>query len=75
MTVQSKPNPDAQLDNMHEILYLQLGNLPNFIGTHFWNAQNAYTEEEVDPSISWSIREVTSVGLLGDLVGAFLLDV
>jgi hypothetical protein len=43
---------------MHEILYLQLGNLPNFIGTHFWNAQNAYAEEEVDNSVSWSTKEV-----------------
>lgn len=52
---------------MHEVVYLQLGNLPNFIGTHFWNAQNAYTEEEVDHSISWSIREKTS-GIQGDPV-------
>ena len=43
---------------MHEIIYLQLGNLPNFIGTHFWNAQNAYAEEEVDNSVSWSTKEV-----------------
>lgn len=44
---------------MHEVLYLQLGNLPNFVGTHFWNAQNAYAEDEVDNSVSWSIKETT----------------
>ncbi|CCA66495.1 related to MtDNA inheritance protein Dml1-Laccaria bicolor [Serendipita indica DSM 11827] len=42
---------------MHEIVYLQLGNLPNYIGTHFWNAQDAYGEDEVNPEVSWSIRE------------------
>lgn len=50
---------------MHEILYLQLGNLPNFIGTHFWNAQNAYAEEEVDNSVSWSTKEVRSGSKVG----------
>jgi Misato Segment II tubulin-like domain len=42
---------------MHEVVYFQLGNLPNFIGSHFWNAQNAYAEEEVDNSVSWSTKE------------------
>ncbi|KAG5999014.1 hypothetical protein E4U52_000008 [Claviceps spartinae] len=27
---------------MHEILTLQLGNLSNYIATHFWNAQESY---------------------------------
>jgi Misato Segment II tubulin-like domain len=50
---------------MHEIIYLQLGNLPNFIGTHFWNAQNAYAEEEVDNSVSWSTKEVRTGSKVG----------
>ena len=43
---------------MHEVIYLQLGNLPNFVGTHFWNAQNAYAEEEVDTAVSWSEKGI-----------------
>lgn len=45
--------------SMHEIVYLQVGNLPNFIGTHFWNAQDAYSEEEIAQEISWSMRSST----------------
>lgn len=27
---------------MREILYVQAGNLANYIGTHFWNTQESY---------------------------------
>jgi len=27
---------------MKEILYIQAGTLPNFVGTHFWNTQESY---------------------------------
>ncbi|KAG2174970.1 hypothetical protein INT43_006032 [Umbelopsis isabellina] len=29
---------------MHEVLTIQLGQAANFVGTHFWNAQNEYFE-------------------------------
>ena len=29
-------------DNMREILYFQAGTFANFVGTHFWNAQESY---------------------------------
>ncbi|KAI9280611.1 tubulin domain-containing protein [Umbelopsis sp. AD052] len=29
---------------MHEVLTIQLGQVANFVGTHFWNAQNEYFE-------------------------------
>ena len=36
---------------MREIIYIQAGQLSNFIGTHFWNAQESYfTYEEGDDS-------------------------
>ncbi|CAG8585002.1 11007_t:CDS:10, partial [Ambispora leptoticha] len=28
--------------HMHEIITIQFGHFPNFIGTHFWNTQEAY---------------------------------
>jgi len=27
---------------MREILYVQAGNLANYVGTHFWNTQESY---------------------------------
>lgn len=34
---------------MKEIIYIQAGTLSNYIGTHFWNAQESYfTYEEGD---------------------------
>ena len=33
---------------MKEILYIQAGTLPNFVGTHFWNTQESYFEYEGD---------------------------
>ena len=27
---------------MREILYLQVGTVSNFVGTHFWNEQESY---------------------------------
>jgi len=30
---------------MREILYVQAGNFANYIGTHFWNAQDCYLSE------------------------------
>jgi hypothetical protein len=47
---------------MHEVTYLQFGNLPNYIGTHFWNTQDCYSQEEVVQEISWSIREEHRIG-------------
>lgn len=41
---------------MHEIVYLQFGNLSNFIGSHFWNTQDSYSFDDADWSISWSSR-------------------
>jgi hypothetical protein len=35
---------------MHEILYIQAGNLSNHIGTHFWNAQESYFTYDTNPS-------------------------
>ena len=36
---------------MKEILYIQAGTLPNFVGTHFWNTQESYFQYdgEADP--------------------------
>jgi len=33
---------------MKEILYIQAGTLPNFVGTHFWNAQESYFQYDAD---------------------------
>lgn len=33
---------------MKEILYIQAGALPNFVGTHFWNTQESYFEYDSD---------------------------
>ena len=27
---------------MKEIIYIQAGNISNYVGTHFWNAQQSY---------------------------------
>jgi hypothetical protein len=33
---------------MKEILYIQAGSFANYIGTHFWNTQEAYiTDDEI----------------------------
>ncbi|KAI0776815.1 tubulin nucleotide-binding domain-like protein [Trametes elegans] len=52
---------------MKEILYVQAGPLANFVGTHFWNAQESYFTygEDEDPDVfhDRSFREgVTSKG-------------
>ena len=33
---------------MKEILYVQTGTLPNFVGTHFWNTQESYFQYDDD---------------------------
>jgi len=33
---------------MKEILYIQAGTLPNFVGTHFWNTQESYFQYDGD---------------------------
>ena len=33
---------------MKEILYIQAGALPNFVGTHFWNTQESYFQYDGD---------------------------
>jgi hypothetical protein len=33
---------------MKEILYIQAGTLPNFVGTHFWNTQESYFQYDDD---------------------------
>ena len=43
---------------MKEILYIQAGELSNYTGTHFWNAQESYLAlnedyNEIDSSVSF----------------------
>ncbi|TFK19554.1 tubulin nucleotide-binding domain-like protein [Coprinopsis marcescibilis] len=41
---------------MREILYIQAGPFSNFVGTHFWNTQEAYLSDEdgnIDPQVSF----------------------
>lgn len=33
---------------MREVLYVQAGSLSNFVGTHFWNAQESYFSYDND---------------------------
>jgi hypothetical protein len=33
---------------MKEVLYIQAGTLPNFVGTHFWNTQESYFQYDGD---------------------------
>lgn len=33
---------------MKELLYIQAGTLPNFVGTHFWNTQESYFQYDGD---------------------------
>lgn len=48
---------------MKEILYIQAGTLPNFVGTHFWNTQESYfqydsnenTDEADEPEINHDV--------------------
>ena len=46
-------------EEMHEILTLQLGNLSNYTGTHFWNTQESYftydgqEKSSVDHNVLW----------------------
>jgi len=48
---------------MREILYFQLGNYSNYIGTHFWNTQEAYLSQQsgdegpVDDQVSLAERQ------------------
>jgi len=37
---------------MHEIIYIQSGTYANYIGQHFWNAQESYFDFEEDPEDS-----------------------
>lgn len=47
---------------MREILYLQLGDYSNHVGTHFWNMQDEYRsldmneQDDVDTTISFTER-------------------
>ena len=57
---------------MREILYFQAGRFSNFIGTHFWNAQESYFtygEEAEEPLVNHdvSFRE----GLSNKVCGYF----
>ncbi len=36
------PGIAGNLVAMREILYVQAGNLANYVGTHFWNTQESY---------------------------------
>ena len=54
---------------MKEILYIQAGTLANYIGTHFWNTQEAYfTQDETtqEPIVS---HEISFQERLADQVG------
>ncbi|KAL9710790.1 mtDNA inheritance, partitioning of the mitochondrial organelle [Leucoagaricus gongylophorus] len=48
---------------MREILYFQLGNYSNYIGTHFWNTQEAYLSQQsgdegpIDDQVSLAERQ------------------
>jgi hypothetical protein len=47
---------------MREIIYLQLGNSSNYIGTHFWNIQQAYFtygDDEEGEEVSWVHHDVS----------------
>ncbi|KIY67404.1 tubulin nucleotide-binding domain-like protein [Cylindrobasidium torrendii FP15055 ss-10] len=46
---------------MREILYVQAGQLANYVGSHFWNAQESYMTSEDDSIVhERSFREGTS---------------
>ncbi|SJL14424.1 uncharacterized protein ARMOST_17881 [Armillaria ostoyae] len=45
---------------MREILYIQAGPLANYVGTHFWNTQEAYLDDETGDAIQ--ISHATSFG-------------
>ena len=38
----SLPLNETKESQMKEILYIQAGTFPNFVGTHFWNTQDSY---------------------------------
>ena len=58
---------------MREILYFQLGNYSNYIGTHFWNIQEAYLSQQsgnegsIDDQISLTERQSPNVRLFSCL--------
>jgi len=58
---------------MREILYFQLGNYSNYIGTHFWNIQEAYPSQQsgdegpIDDQISLTERQNPDVRLFSCL--------
>ncbi|KAJ3557958.1 hypothetical protein NM688_g1196 [Phlebia brevispora] len=50
--------PEEPQSNMREILYIQAGKLANYVGTHFWNAQESYFtygEGALDPIVNHDI--------------------
>ena len=50
---------------MKEIIYVQAGNFSNYIGTHFWNAQESYfTFDDDEPNGSNSRRGETQTDLV-----------
>ncbi|KAF9644227.1 tubulin nucleotide-binding domain-like protein [Thelephora ganbajun] len=59
---------------MKEILYIQAGTIPNFVGTHFWNAQESYfhydgdesTSEVDEPEINHDVSFREGLSLKGD---------
>ena len=67
---------------MKEILYVQAGTLPNFVGAHFWNTQESYfqydngvnadeaDEPEIDHDVSF--REGLSPKVRLESPGSFL---
>lgn len=36
---------------MKEIIYIQAGNISNYVGTHFWNAQQSYFTHSGDKEV------------------------
>ncbi|KAJ1970107.1 mtDNA inheritance, partitioning of the mitochondrial organelle [Dispira parvispora] len=45
---------------MGEIITLQFGEYANYVGTHWWNIQQAYPEESDKPSITSSVPAATA---------------
>ncbi len=58
----SLPFNFTKLIDMREILYIQAGQLSNYVGAHFWNTQEAYLADDDNDYISHetSFREGTS---------------
>jgi Misato Segment II tubulin-like domain len=40
---------------MKEIIYIQAGTFANYTGTHFWNTQQSYLDEDETESYDWNV--------------------